>query len=60
MDFQVVFSDLRTDGIIPVNCNMHVDHAENSKLVLKFDELHLEILIPLYYLGMVLGDEMHG
>ena len=57
MQVKIAITDLRTDGTLPIDCEMSVN---NDRLKLKADSLDLEIGIPLYYLGMLLGGEEHG
>ncbi len=60
MKVNLALVDTLTDGALPVSCEMSVNNDdENQKLVLKFDSLNMEIWVPLYYIGMLFGDE-HG
>ena len=61
MTAQVILTDLKTDGAVPVESEITVDYgAESEFLNLKFDALDLEISIAMYYIGMVLGNEEYG
>jgi len=61
MKVQVIFNDLKTDGAMPATCELTVGYGEQSEFLnLRFDDLDLEVAIPLYYIGLVLGGEEHG
>lgn len=58
---QVILTDLRSDGAMPIDCELTTDYQEPSELLkLKLEDLDMEIDIPLYYIGMVIGNEEHG
>ena len=61
MKFQVILTDLQTDGSVPIDCDITVDHREESEfLKLTLDDISTEIEISLYDIGLVLGNEEHG
>lgn len=58
MDVQLIFIDLNTDGAVPVSAKMSVDYESVSEMLdLEIDALDLKIQIPLYSIGMLLGDD---
>lgn len=61
MTAKVIISDLKTDGALPIQCELSLDYkGEDELLKLKFEDIDMEVWIPLHILGMVLGDDEHG
>ena len=61
MKIQVILTDLQTDGSAPIDCDITVDNREElAFLKLKLEDIHTEIAVSLYDIGLVLGNEEHG